>query len=237
MGMVFLPLGEILMCAHETRRRDYMEYAKEANVRRPMSFSEQGKAGAVPVVGVDRTESRGFCEWLTKRDRDLGLIGKTDRYRLPTDEEWSRAVGLPLERGKDPAERNGRIRGVYPWGYEWPPPKGIDNFADASGSVSQGLQSIIPSYEDNFSALAGVMAMRPGKKGYYGLAGNISEWVDTDYVLTNGKAPDKGTMIGTVRGGNWRSANADELLSSARLAVPIDTKRDSIGFRIVLAKE
>jgi serine/threonine protein kinase/formylglycine-generating enzyme required for sulfatase activity len=237
MGMLFLPLGDILMGAHETRRRDYMEYAKEANARRPMNFSEQVKAGAVPVVGVDRVEARGFCDWLTKRDRELGLIGKTDRYRLPTDEEWSRAVGLPLERGKDPAERNGRIRGVYPWGYEWPPPKGIDNFADASGSVSQGLQAIITNYEDNFSALAGVMATRPSKKGYFGLAGNVSEWVDSDYVAANGKTTDKAASMGTVRGGNWRSANADELLSSARMALPVDTKRDSIGFRIVLAKE
>lgn len=237
MGMVFLPLGDILMCAHETRRRDYTEYVKAANARRPMNFSEQMKGAAVPVIGVDRAEARAFCEWLTKRDRELGLISKTDRYRLPTDEEWSRVVGLPLERGKDPAERNGRIRGVYPWGYEWPPPKGVDNFADASGSVSQGLQAIIPNYEDNFPALAGAMAVRPGKRGYYGLSGNVSEWVETDYVAASSKAAEKSAVMGTLRGGNWRSANADELLSSARMSMPVDTKRDTIGFRIVLAKE
>jgi hypothetical protein len=232
LGVKLIPLGDILMSATEARRRDYAEYAKATGARRPALMPDQPKSGNFPVVGVDREDARNFCVWLTKRERDLGLIGKTDRYRLPTDEEWSRAVGLPLERGKDPAERNGRIRGVFPWGYEWPPPRGVDNFADESAARMGTTQNVIKGYQDRFPAMAAVNALPPGPKGFMGLAGNVSEWVDTDFEST----PASGhPVMGTVRGGNWRSFSPDELLSSARQGVPVDTKRDTIGFRFTLA--
>lgn len=234
MGVKFIPIGDILMAAVEARRRDFGEYAKAANVRRPSVAPELVQKGAqFPVVGVDREEARAFCAWLTKKEREMKLIGPTDHYRLPTDEEWSRAVGLPLERGKDPAERNGRIRGVYPWGYEWPPPKGIDNFADSAGANRNGLEHVIPDYDDKFPSLAAITALPASNKGFVGLAGNVSEWVDSDYEL--GQA-DKGKVMATTRGGSWRTSNPDELLSSARMAWPLNTRRDHIGFRLVLAR-
>ncbi|MEZ0388380.1 MAG: SUMF1/EgtB/PvdO family nonheme iron enzyme, partial [Verrucomicrobium sp.] len=236
MGLKFIPLGDILMGAYETRRRDYAEYVKATNSRRPATIPDQQKGAAFPVVALDRAEARAFCEWLTKKERELGLIGKSDRYRLPSDEEWSRAVGLPLERGRDPAERNSRIRGVYPWGYEWPPPRGVDNFADEAGAHRQGLVATIPNYDDRYPALGAVTSLPPNKKGFAGLAGNVSEWVETDYDSTPSKEPVEQVM-GTVRGGNWRTSNPDELLSSARMAVPVNARRDSVGFRMVLSRE
>ncbi len=230
-GMKFLPLGDLLFSTWETRRRDYAEFVKTTGAHKPMNIStENGKGGGMPVAGVTRDEARTFCAWLTKKERDLGLIGKDDRYRLPTDEEWSRAVGLPMERGNDPAERNGRIRGVYPWGYEWPPPNGVDNFADEAAGKLSSLQPIIKGYRDKAPMLATVTSLTVGPKGFVGLAGNVSEWVETDFNNNN-------TAIATVRGGNWRSANPDELLSSARQAVPADTRRDTIGFRMVLVRK
>jgi formylglycine-generating enzyme required for sulfatase activity len=80
-----------------------------------------------------------------------------------------------------------------------------------------------------------VTSLPPGKKGFTGLAGNVSEWVDTDYDSAAPVQPGQPVM-GTVRGGNWRSHNPDELLSSARMAVPEKGRRDSIGFRIVLMR-
>ncbi len=231
-GIKFLPLGEILLASTETRRSDYLKFIKASGGRRPMNSFEPGNKGSqMPVVGVDREEARAFCAWLTKRDRESGWIGKNDRYRLPTDEEWSRAVGLPLERGKDPAERNGNIRGVYPWGYEWPPPRAVDNLADESASRMATTAKTIHGYTDKFPGLAAVNAVSAGPKGFLGLAGNVSEWVDTDFELT----PNAGqAVLGTVRGGNWRSTNQDELLSSARQGVPVTTRRDTIGFRLAL---
>ena len=42
--------------------------------------------------------------------------------------------------------------------------------------------------------------------------------------------------LATVRGGNWRSATPDELQASARQAVPAETRRNTIGFRVMLAR-
>ncbi len=234
MGVKFVPLGEILMAATEVRRRDYGEFSKATNARRPRQLPDTAQKGAAfPVVDVDREEARAFCNWLTKRERDMQIIEKTDRYRLPTDEEWSRAAGLPPERGKDPAERNGRARGIYPWGYDWPPPKGVDNFADISAERRGSLEKVIHGYDDKFPTLAAVTALPANSKGFVGLAGNVSEWVDSDYELN---PADKSKAMGTVRGGNWRSENPDELLSSARQAWPPSTRSFEIGFRIVLER-
>lgn len=232
LGMRFVPLGDVMFAAIETRRRDFLEYAKATNSRRPGNLDLEGKGATHPVVGVDREEARAFCTWLTERERNAGLIGPKDVYRLPTDEEWSRAVGLPLERGSRPAERNGRIRGIYPWGFDWPPPANTCNLADMNAGRKANLAKVIAGYEDRFPQLAPVGAFPPNERGIMGLAGNASEWVDSDY-----EAPVKGkAVMGTVRGGNWRSADPDELLASARTPVPADAKRPTIGFRIVLER-
>jgi len=238
LGMNFVPLGDVMFSAWETRHRDYLEYVKTTQARRPGRVEDSGKGGAMPVVGVDRAEARAFCVWLTERERNAGLIGEKDVYRLPTDEEWSRAAGLPTERGSTPAERNGRIRGVYPWGYDWPPPNGVDNLADINSARKASLDSAIAGYEDKFPFLAPVAALPPNERGICGLAGNVSEWVETDFeaapVVKEGDPARP--LSGTTRGGSWRTASPDELLASARTAVPPETRRNTIGFRVVLAR-
>jgi formylglycine-generating enzyme required for sulfatase activity len=241
LGMRLVPLSDnLMMSAWETRHRDYLEYSRATGVRKPGRTDESGgnKGGTLPVTFVDRTEARAFCAWLTERERNAGLIGPKDVYRLPTDEEWSRAAGLPPERGATPAERNGRIRGVYPWGYDWPPPNGVDNLADPNAARKASLDIVIAGYEDKFPNLASVAVLPPNKDGISGLAGNVSEWVETDYepapAPKNGEKPK--TPNATLRGGNWRSALQDELQASARQSVPPDTRRNTIGFRVVLAR-
>jgi serine/threonine protein kinase len=237
LGMKFMPLGDVLMAAWETRRRDYLEFAKRTNARRPPPIEPgDGKMGTLPIVGVDLAEARAFCDWLTKHERASGVLGPDDAYRLPTDEEWSRAVGLPLERGETPADRNGRIRGIYPWGFEWPPPAHVDNFADASGARQAGLDNFIADHDDKMPFTAPVASLRENERGLAGLAGNVSEWVDTDYDKQLAPASTAAPQpLGTVRGGNWRSAAQEELLASNRIPVPADTRRNTIGFRIVLS--
>ncbi|MEZ5302225.1 MAG: SUMF1/EgtB/PvdO family nonheme iron enzyme [Verrucomicrobiales bacterium] len=39
-------------------------------------------------------DAKGFCSWLTWRERARGLIGGQDLYRLPTICEWSAAAGI-----------------------------------------------------------------------------------------------------------------------------------------------
>jgi eukaryotic-like serine/threonine-protein kinase len=239
LGMNLVPLGDVMFSAWETRHRDYLEFCKATQARRPAKLDGANKGGGTaPVAGVDRTEARAFCAWLTERERNAGLIGAKDSYRLPTDEEWSRAVGLPLERGTTPEERNGRIRGIYPWGFEWPPPEDVDNLADMSGARKASLESAIPGYNDKFPFLAPVTALPPNDRGISGLAGNVSEWVETDYTPVIPAKPGEPAkpVLGTTRGGNWRSASQDELLASARMPMPPETRRNTIGFRVVLAR-
>jgi hypothetical protein len=231
LGMRFVPLGDVMISAWETRRRDYLDFAKTTGRRRPGNLDEGGKGGTQPVVGVDRDEARAFCNWLTERERNAGLIGAKDLYRLPTDEEWSRAVGLPLERGSSPSERNGRIRGIYPWGFDWPPPKNVENLADIS--AGRKGNPFIAAYEDRWPQLSPVAASKPNERGIIALAGNASEWVETDFEAKKGEAP---STLGTVRGGNWSSATPEELLSSVRTPVPPDTRRPTIGFRVILER-
>jgi formylglycine-generating enzyme required for sulfatase activity len=240
--MRMIPLDDnLMMSAWETRHRDYLEYARATNARKPGKMDDATgaiKGVNLPVVGVDREEARAFCRWLSERERNAGLIGAKDEYRLPTDEEWSRAVGLPPERGSTPAERNGRIRGVYPWGYEWPPPNHIDNFADPIAGRKASLDQVIAGYEDKSPYLASVAILPPNREGICGLAGNVSEWTGTDFEIT--AKPKEGEKLkpplGTVRGGNWRSSNQDELQASTRQPVPAETRKNTIGFRVVLAR-
>lgn len=237
LGMRFVPLTDsVMISALETRRRDYHEYTKATNQKRPGGMDIEAKGGTQAVVGVDREEARGFCAWLTEKERNAGLIGPKDIYRLPTDEEWSRAVGLLPERGSTPAERNGRIRGVFPWGYDWPPPSGVDNFADMGSGRKANLENVIPGYEDRFPQIGPAGVFPPNERGIIALAGNASEWVETDFEPVKGAEGKTKTPLATVRGGNWRSATQEELFSSARVGVPPDTKRPTIGFRVVLER-
>lgn len=233
-GLKFLPLGDVLMAATETRRRDYMEFAKNENARRPMQLSNQAKPSALPVIGVSWEEAKQFCDWLTKKEQALDLIGSTDYYRLPTDEEWSKAAGLPAERGKDPSEKNGRIRGIYPWGFVWPPARGRENLADVAFAQFHGSDPHLKNYEDRSPFLAPVNKL--GAKGFQHLGGNVSEWVETPFKSDQPLLSEKEANA-TVRGGNWRTSKQDDLLASTRISLNYKARRDTVGFRVVLAKK
>jgi eukaryotic-like serine/threonine-protein kinase len=69
-----------------------------------------------PVVGVNWDDAEAFCSWLTKQEHATKVLSEELHYRLPTDTEWSIAVGLDHEDGTTPKEKSGKITGVYPWG-------------------------------------------------------------------------------------------------------------------------
>ena len=87
-----------------------------------------------PVTCVSAYTAEAFCDWLTKKELASGLIGPQDEYRLPSDVEWSYAVGIgDLEDASASREdKDMKIDGVYPWGTTVPPPAGSGNYADTT---------------------------------------------------------------------------------------------------------
>jgi formylglycine-generating enzyme required for sulfatase activity len=114
----------------------------------------------------------------------------------------------------------------------------VDNLADINSARKASLDSAIAGYEDKFPFLAPVAALTPNERGISGLAGNVSEWVDSDFEPPPAAKPGEAVKpsLGTTRGGNWRTASPEELLASARMPVPAETRRNTIGFRVVLVR-
>ncbi len=136
-------------------------------------------------------------------------------------------MGLPPEEGKTPAERSGKITGVYPWGAEWPPPPGAGNFADESARKAFPKLKVISGYRDGYSTTSPVGIYRPLKNGIYDLSGNVWEWCEDLYP------GDQESRV--LRGGSWCDGIPDFLLSSFRVGGDPGRRDCYIGFRVVMA--
>ena len=245
-GMKFVPVGDIMMSIYETRRREYDVFAfSERRERHHLAPNYFAQTPEHPVVGVNRDDAIAFCRWLTEREREAGLLPDGYVYRLPTDKEWSFAVGI-AEEGAAPAARDNKP-GVYPWGFQWPPKEGSGNFATRKShmmreSVSGGAQTgSIPEFEDGrpeaFTCAVGQFD-EENAFGLHDLAGNVREWVSDEYGGDN----IKNKTDGVLRGGSWNSYQEVDLYSSARQKLPGEMRilghlKWEHGFRCVLAEE
>lgn len=213
LGMKFLPVPGVaaLFAVWPVRVQDYEPFAKETAQKWPRPKFKQEPSH--PAVNVSWDDARRFCHWLTERERRAGRLGQRDEYRLPTDQEWSAAVDLGKETGATPAERDGKIRDIYPWGKEWPPPKNVGNF-------DSELR------RDTFDYTSPAGSFPANRHGLYDLAGNVWEWCSDSY--------DGQQSYRVLRGASWHSAKPHTLLSSARLFNSPGHRVDIVGFRIVL---
>jgi len=235
LGMVFVPVAQaqVLFGQWETRVRDYTAYATETPGVFGSWRNPSYKSVAVdntpncPVVNVSYPDALAFCEWLTVREQSLGLIAKTQGYRLPSDLEWSVAAEIiELERPGSPKEKDGAVINMYPWGPVWPPPSGAGNFADQAAVKVLGAE-IIAGYRDGFATTAPVGSFAPNKLGLFDLSGNVWEWCADLY------APGREHRV--LRGGAWSSKTQRSLLSTFRYDVTPGTRSTDVGFRCVLA--
>ena len=168
LGMKFVPVPgtEVAFCIWETRVKDYAEYAAanagvDGSWKKP--FGDKFKQEDThPVVRMNWNDAQAFCEWLTKKEMAVGKIKAGQKYRLPTDAEWSVAVGLGKEKGNTPEEKNGGIKDVYPWGKGYPPAVGAGNY----------LKSL---KVDNFEYTSPAGSFAANKLGLHDMGGNAWE--------------------------------------------------------------
>ena len=182
-----------------------------------------------PVVGVNLHDADTFCRWLTKKERSEGRLPRSESYRLPTDLEWSAAIGLTREKGRTPEERLHGSDGRYPWGPHWPPPAGFGNYAGSESKV--GMPSwwgVVPGgYTDPFARTSPVGSFPPNKAGFFDLSGNVWEWCSDSY--------SRGSIAKVTRGGSWGSDRPAYLQSAKRNPQFPETRIDELGFRLALA--
>lgn len=228
LGMKFVPVPgtDVLFCIHETRRADYTTYASESSGV-DGSWKNQNRGGIPagmddnhPVVGVSWADVKGFCEWLSKKE------GRA--YRLPTDREWSYAVGVARKEKKDgsPDTLSRKVADEFPWDGRFPPSKPAGNYADASLKQKNPSSDCIEGYSDGFVSTAPVMSFPPNKLGLHDLGGNAWEWCENWY---NDAKVDR-----VSRGGGWTTRVEAELLSSNRDHTPPGRREPAFGFRCVV---
>jgi eukaryotic-like serine/threonine-protein kinase len=158
LGMKFVSLGQIRISIWETRVQDYEAFCRATGRHYEPPDFPQGPTH--PVVKVNWFDATAFCKWPTEKEREKGVVEDRQLYRLPTDLEWSAAVGLPNETGSTPEARDGKIQNEFPWGKQWPPPAGAGNYSAAG----QRRGATLP---------AG--SFKPNALGLYDLGGNVWE--------------------------------------------------------------
>jgi len=253
LGLEFIPLpGKpgVLMCRTETRVRDFERFVQATghdategaytlesggwkqvggSWRNPRFPSAQTPDH--PVVCVCWADARAFCDWLYEEE---GL-----RYRLPTDEEWTAAVGV----------------GKYPWGGSWPPPAGAGNYAGEeanTGAFRTNKVAFVQGYRDGASRTAPVASYSPNRFGFYDLGGNVAEWCqdwfrmsmneitmndpDVQKIYRNHALDDGGgNKYRVLRGGSWFFLVEEFILrSSFRAKTAPSDRYGNYGFRCVL---
>ena len=228
LGMKFVQLGDVRISIWETRVQDYEAFCKSTG--RSRDAPDFAQAPNHPVVKVNWFDAMAFCNWLTGKEHDESVLEPNQFYRLPTDAEWSAAVGLRNEGGNTPEARDGKIRNEYPWGRQWPPPSGAGNYADKGAQRARG--GLIENYSDGFPQTSPAGSFKPNALGIYDLGGNVWEWCAEGYKGDNSPS---GRDWGVLRGGSWATSNRNELLSSYRNVVDRNERDVIYGFRCVLA--
>jgi formylglycine-generating enzyme required for sulfatase activity len=232
LGMKFVPVPgtDVLFSVWETRSEDYQAFcdARGKTWDKPR-FPQSADHPAVNVSWNDATE---FCEWLS------GKEGK--KYRLPTDHEWSCAVGIgdQEDAAASPKSKESKIANVFPWGKQWPPPNDAGNYLGEECKTPAGLAALraagydasnwvfIGGFNDGNVFTAEVGSFRPNGLGIYDLGGDVWEWCQDKY--------EPNSPLRVLRGGSWELYDRDYLLSSCRNLIDPDGRFGGLGFRVVV---
>ena len=135
LGLKFVPVPitggdtdgqSILFCVWETRHKDFKAFVDATGY--DATKKEDGKVKAIhwadcsweitpdhPVSLLNGQDGEAFCKWLTKIEKEKGVIKGNQKYSLPTDREWSCAAGIGEEENAEetPKEKNGKIKNTH----------------------------------------------------------------------------------------------------------------------------
>jgi hypothetical protein len=235
LGMRFVPVPgtDVLFSVWPTRVQDYAAFAAanpgtDDSWKDPEYQDEQVTPGPMhPVVNVSWEDAKRFCDWLTRTERAAGRLIAGQAYRLPTNVEWSWAVGIgDREGGGTPKDKDRKLAGVYPWGTQWPPPAGAGNFADETAKEKFPDWTIIAGYRDGFATTSPVGRFAANRHGLHDLSGNVWEWCEDWY---DGERKNR-----VLRGGSWSHSAPLHLLASYRVSGVPGARIDYWGFRCVV---
>jgi formylglycine-generating enzyme required for sulfatase activity len=128
-------------------------------------------------------------------------------YRLPTEEEWEFAA------------RNGAKGNLYPWGDKFDPQCAVIDQSSNDPTVV-GSKSCADAW------------------GVLDLIGNVFEWTSSEPSLYPGSTGEVRPLSEPhlmLRGGAaiYKSTGNNAITSTFRVAVPANTRRAEIGFRLV----
>ncbi len=213
LGLPFVPLkANTLICIWPTRVRDFRSFCESTKADYPDCDFEQTPDH--PAVNVSWDEAVAFCRWLTKRETGAKALPAGYVYDLPSDAEWSAAVGLS-EYGLAGGSRS-ESTDVYPWGAGFPPPTGAGNYH--------------PTLRvDDFPTTSPVGSFAANSLGMHDLGGNVWEWCLDKFE------PDSDARI--LRGASCFNDDPEYLLSSFRDRNQPDGRRNNNGFRLVLKNQ
>jgi formylglycine-generating enzyme required for sulfatase activity len=250
LGMRFVPVAGTAawFSVWDTRVRDFAAFVAASHydaTKHVVAITGQGwkETGATwrdpgfsqgplyPVCCINWQDAEAFCAWLTEKERKEHRIGPDERYRLPTDSEWSAAAGLPPEPGATPGDKNARIAGLYPWGTGWPPAPGSGNYAgeEARDSKWPADGMVIAGYRDGYPRTSPVGAFPANRYGLFDMGGNVWQWCE------DWSGPDHRHRV--LRGSSFYNSSPKDLLLSRRADFdPPETRAVNFGMRCVLVR-
>jgi formylglycine-generating enzyme required for sulfatase activity len=190
-----------------------------------------------PAVNLTWSQAAEFCNYLSAREGLTPVYEERfgdyetiyplpDGYLLPTEAEWVLAVRY----------EGGTNAKKFSWGDNWPPERDAGNYADKS--AAQLVATVLPAYDDGFTATAPVGRFPANALGIHDGGGNAAEWVNDFYTvptpgltapLQDPTGPDRGNSH-VIRGSGWKHAGITELRLSYR-DYGSDARTD-VGFRI-----
>ncbi|MEI7732366.1 MAG: SUMF1/EgtB/PvdO family nonheme iron enzyme [Verrucomicrobiota bacterium] len=112
-----------------------------------------------------------------------------------------------------PKDESTELKGVYPWGTQWPPPKGAGNY-DPSLKV------------DEYEYTSPVGSFKANQFGLSDMGGNVWQWCEDFFDGQRGSR--------VLRGGSWRDKDSRRLLSSGRDFDAHGGRDNFSGFRLVV---